>query len=77
MHRTDEKNPRAFGGPGISHNNIHLQEHFAQTASIRRRFGTGVPGYEAAKSAWLLANPNPSPDEYTAAMRRIARAVRV
>ena len=50
---------------------------FPSAASIRRRYGTGVPGYEAAKAAWLLANPNPSPDEYTAAMRRIARAVSV
>ena len=33
MQRTDEKNPRPAEGSGISHNNIHLQEHFAQPAS--------------------------------------------
>ena len=77
MHRTDEKNPRAFGGPGISHNNIHLQEHFAQTASIRRRFGTGWRAYEQAKAEWSAAHPRAEPQQYAEDMRRIARALGV
>lgn len=45
--------------------------------SIRRRFGTGIPGYEAAKFAWIAANPSATPKQHEAAMRRIARSVRV
>lgn len=45
--------------------------------SIRRRFGTGWPGYEAAKFAWSAANPSAAPSEYSTAMRFIARALRV
>lgn len=55
----------------------HQRGKFPSAASIRRLYGTGVPGYEAAKAAWCLANPSSEPDEYTRAMRRISRAVRV
>lgn len=46
-------------------------------ASIRRRFGTGWQGYESAKSAWHAANPGADQRQIEAAMRRIARAVKV
>ncbi len=51
--------------------------NFPSPASIRRRYGTGWPGYEAAKQAWLDAYPAAGRADRDSAMRRIARAVRV
>ncbi len=51
--------------------------NFPTPASIRHRFGSGWPGYEAAKAAWHAASPGAKPRQIEAAMRRIARAVRV
>lgn len=48
-----------------------------KSSQIRRRFGSGIAGYESAKAAWQRENPAAAPDDYCAAMRRIARAVKV
>lgn len=50
--------------------------NFTSLASIRRHYGRGIPAYENAKADWRAANPSAEPGEYTAAMRRISRAVR-
>lgn len=51
--------------------------NFATVATIRRRFGTGIHGYEAAKSAWHAEYPGAEPRQIERAMRRIAKAVGV
>lgn len=77
MQQTGKKIPKPAVGSGISHNNIHLQDHFAQPASIRRRYGSGWRAYEQAKAEWSAAHPRAEPQQYAEAMRRIARALGV
>lgn len=71
-----QKNKPELAGSG-SMSQHSTPSNFPTSASIRRRFGSGWPGYEAAKSAWLDANPGAGRVERDYAMRRIARAVRV
>ncbi len=61
-----------MGGKGKT-----FSAQFATSASIRRRFGSGIAGYEYAKSAWIAANQGVESCNYSTAMRRIARAVGV
>ena len=60
-----------------SRSNSSTPCNFASLASIWRRFGTGMPAYEAAKAAWQLENPDADFRVRDAAMRQIARAVRI
>lgn len=52
-------------------------DNFAILASIRRRYGRGIPAYEQAKSDWHAANPVAEHRQIERAMRRIAKAVGV
>ena len=74
MHEPKKKPERAGSGSRSQHS---TPGNFPTPASIRHRFGTGWPGYEAAKAAWKTANPGAEPFKYAAAMHRIARAVGV
>lgn len=49
--------------------------NFASLASIRRRFGTGIPAYETAKATWQSENPDADFRVHEAEMRQIAKAV--
>jgi hypothetical protein len=60
-----------------SRSNSSTPDNFTSLASIRRRFGTGTLAYEAAKAAWQSENLDADFRVHEAAMRRIARAVRV
>jgi hypothetical protein len=60
-----------------SRSNNSTPGNFASLASIRRRFGTGIPAYEAAKAAWKSENHDADFRVCEAAMRQIARAVKV
>lgn len=71
----NKKQPGRAGSGSRSNNSTGC--NFPTPASIRRRFGTGWPGYEAAKAAWYSANPGADQHQIEAAMRRIARAVKV
>lgn len=55
----------------------NLNSNYHTPTSIRRRFGTGISGYESAKFAWIAANPGADHRQFEAAMRRIVRAVKV
>ena len=74
MHQPKNKpEPARVSG---SRSNSSTPGNFASLASIRRRFGTGNPAYEAAKAAWQSENPDADFRVHEAAMRQIARAVR-
>lgn len=75
MHQPKKK-PEPARASGSRSNNS-TPDNFTSLASIRRRFGTGLSGYEAAKNAWVREHQSTDTSEYTAAMRKIARAVRV
>lgn len=73
-HKNEKPEPARVSGSRSHHS---TPSNFPTPASISKRYGTGWPAYEAAKSAWLDANPGADSRQIEAAMRRIARAVRV
>lgn len=75
MHQPKNKpEPARVSG---SRSNTSTSSNYISLASIRRRYGRGIPAYERAKTDWKRENPTADPGEYTAAMRKIARAVKV
>ena len=75
--QTEKETRRPGRARGDESINNSVNSDFSTAAIIRRRFGTGIPAYEAARSTWIRHHYATGSSEYTAAMRKIARAVKV